>query len=277
MKLSDLTAIGRPVDPSYPTNRTIALIAGITAVGGSVIQLFLGAPWLQSALWGFTAGISVFLAWAIARELDPDRDLSAFVAAGLAIVGTGIWGLPNLGILLWLMLVVRVVNRTTGLSVKWSDSLAVLALGGWLAFQGNWAYAALTAVALWLDSRLPPANRPQVVFAGLGVVLTLVVLAWGEAAPAAGVSFAAGALAVGLAAVFLPVGIGSGRLVSVGDEDGEALVPIRVQAAQALALSVGIETALWGGAAGLSALTPFWAAVVGTAAYRWLRAFTASR
>ncbi|UFP96238.1 hypothetical protein [Gloeobacter morelensis] len=277
MKLSDLTAIGRPVDLSYPTNRAIALLAAVTTFGGSVFQLFMGAPWLQSGLWGLTAGIAVFLAWAIARELDPDKDLAAFVAAGLAMVGVALWGLPNLAVLFWLLLVVRVVNRSTGLSVQWSDSLAVLALGSWLAFQGNWAYAALTAVALWLDSQLMPANRGQVAFAAVGAALTLLALVFGEAAPNAGISLAAGAVAMGLAAVFLPVLVGSSRLVSVGDEDGETLVPIRVQAAQALALAAGIEIALWSGVAGLTAVAPFWAAVLGTAAYRWLHAFASGR
>ncbi|MBW4696891.1 MAG: hypothetical protein KME03_03110 [Aphanocapsa lilacina HA4352-LM1] len=277
MKLSDLTAIGRSVDLSYPTNRAIAVLAGLTAAALSVLQLCLGTPWLQSALWGLTAGISVFLAWAIARELDPDQDLSAFVAAGLAIVGIGIWGLPDLGMLFWLLLLVRMVNRTTGLSAKWSDSLAVLALGGWLAFQGNWAFAALTAVALWLDSQLRPTNRPQLVFAGLGAALTAIALVFAGVTPDGGVSFAAGALAVGLSAAFLPVLVGSSRMVSVGDEDGEALVPMRVQAAQAVVLAAGIEAALWSGAVGLVALVPFWAAVLGTAAYRWLRTFASAR
>jgi hypothetical protein len=82
----------------------------------------------------------VFLAWVLCRELDPDHDLSAFVAVGLALGGLFLWGLTRLVVLLWLILILRVVNRTMGLPAGILDSLAVLGLGIWLSFGGNWGY-----------------------------------------------------------------------------------------------------------------------------------------
>jgi hypothetical protein len=51
---------------------------------------------------------------------------------------------------------------------------------------------------------------------------------------------------------------------SVGDETGELLIPIRVQAAQALALLTGVQAAVLGGRTAVTALSPLWAATLGS-------------
>lgn len=269
MKLTTFTSIGRPIDPSYPTNRAIGLLAIAVILAGTVFQVLRGVPIVQSGIWGLGAGIAVFLAWAICRELDPDNDLSAFVATGFAIVGLIFGGLPNLGILFWLLLVVRVVNRTTGLPATLIDSLAVVGFGGWLSFREYWAFGIFTAIALFLDYQLPPANRQQNLFAGISAVIAAVAFfAGGQTAGEW--SLSAGAIATGFSLLFLPVFLGSRRVTTVADESGETLNPVRVQAGQALALSTGIATALWSGEAGLIALLSLWAAVLGAGLYRLL-------
>ncbi|MGD2206109.1 MAG: hypothetical protein PVH17_04955, partial [Anaerolineae bacterium] len=62
----------------------------------------------------------------------------------------------------------------------------------------------------------------------------------------------------------------SQKLDSVGDETGEPLDPQRVRAAQVLALLTTLLAAWWDGAAGVVALLPVWAAMLGTALYRLL-------
>lgn len=98
------TSINRPIDPKYPTNRAIALFALIVMIVGGIFQLLTGTGWLLGGFWGLGAGITVFFVWAICRELDPDHDLSAFVAASLALLGLFFWELPGLLELLWLPL-----------------------------------------------------------------------------------------------------------------------------------------------------------------------------
>lgn len=208
--------------------------------------------------------MAVFFAWALCRELDPDHDLSAFVATGLALVGLFFWDLPNLGALLWVLLVVRIVNRTAGLPATALDSLAVLGLGGWLSAQGNWGYGVITTTALFLDSQLVPRNRRQILFAGLGIAITVVAAAmrraiWGEG----GVSPLAGLIGLGISVAFVPVVVGAGQVESVGDETGEVLRPVRVQMGQGLALLAGVEVAFWGGELGLVSMMPLWAAALG--------------
>ena len=83
----------RPVDWNYPTNRLIILLTLGVLVLGTLYQLILGGLGFVSALgWGASTGLAVFVCWALTRELDPDDEYAAFVAAGLYLAGVLIWG-----------------------------------------------------------------------------------------------------------------------------------------------------------------------------------------
>ena len=94
-----LTTVGRAIDLSYPTNRAIAIVTGVVMVGGTLSQLLSEGGWGQSLVSGANAGLSVFLTWALCRELDPDHAVSAFVAVGLALIGLLGPAAPGRGIL----------------------------------------------------------------------------------------------------------------------------------------------------------------------------------
>jgi hypothetical protein len=240
-------------------------------VATTLLQLFAGKEFFEAWFWGVGAGVTVFLAWALCRELDPDHDMSAFVAAGLAVIGLFFFGLANLGRLFWLLLAVRVVNRTTGLPATIVDSLAVIGLSGWLVYNGNWGFGVLTVMAFLLDSQLAPPHRQQVIFAGLSALSTIaIIILKGPLWPEAGFSWGAGLVAIGLSAIFIPVILWSSTLKGMEDESGEGLKPMRVQASQVLALMAGIEIALWNGAPGLRSMMPLWATVIGAAIYGFL-------
>jgi hypothetical protein len=270
MKVSKITSIGRPVDFSYPTNRAIGIFSAVVLVITTLLQLFAGKDLFTAWFWGVGAGLSVFLAWALCRELDPDHDNSAFAAAGLAFIALFFVELPNIGLgkLFWLLLAVRVVNRTTGLPATIVDSLAVVGLSGWLVYNGNWGFGLLTAIAFLLDSQLAPPHKQQLIFAGLSALSTVaIVVLQGPLLPAGGFSWGAGAIELGLSAVFIPVILGSSTLKSMEDESGEGMKPARIQAGQVLALMAGVEIALWSGTLGFKSVMPLWATVIGAAVY----------
>ncbi|MGD8969512.1 MAG: hypothetical protein PVI07_18560 [Anaerolineae bacterium] len=270
MNVSDIISLHRPLDFDYVTNRAIAIVTIVVMAGGAVFQFLSGGGWGESTLWGARAGLSVFLTWALCRELDPDHAFSAFVAAGLALAGLFFWGPPRLGVILWLIAVMRVVNRTTGAPAGLLDSLGVLGLGSWLSLRVNWGYGVITALAFLLDSQLPQRARRQLVPAFLGVIATGIAaivgrkLAW-EGPP----SVVGGLIGLALSALFLPVVLSARHLTSVGDRSQQRLEPNRVQAAQILALLTGVETAILGGMDAIGALVPLWAAVLG-ASITWL-------
>jgi hypothetical protein len=176
MKLSDFTSLGRiPIDPRYPTNLAIGALSLVVTIAGTLWRLLSGLALLESALWGIGAGLVVFLTWALGREIDPDHDLSAFVGAGLVLIALLFLDIPALLVVLWLLTVLRIVNRTVGLPAKPLDSLAVFGLGAWLTWQGYWMAGLITAAAFLLDGLLSPPLRYHLFASGLTLVITVIL------------------------------------------------------------------------------------------------------
>jgi hypothetical protein len=267
----NFSSIPRSLELKNPTNLGILLLTGAMFAGGLVVRLLAGDGWLASAWWGVLASLTIFLAWALARELDPDHAYAAFAGVGLSVIGVLLWGPGDLLFGYGLMLLLRVVNRITGVPGTLLDSLGVIGLGALLVLLGNWGLGLLAALALVLDGWLPGGSRRQVLLAGISALVTLGIAAWrGAWLPAAGPDWTGAAAALGLALVFTPVVLGSREIRSLGDATQTPLAPRRVQAGQLLALLAGLELALWRGTPGLLGALPLWAAVVGlTLAWAW--------
>jgi hypothetical protein len=268
MKLYDVTALGRPIDPAYPTNRAIVVLTLVVVAVATLVQVVGGARFLAGAGWGIGAGLAVFLTWALARELDPEHDLAAFVGTGLMVVGLFFVDLPSLWVLFWLLLAVRILNRSTGLPARPLDTLAVLGLGGWLTWQGDWIAGLMTAVVFLLDGLLSRPLRYHLVAAGLAFLTTIVVAVFrGDLVMEAGLETPM-VLVVGVGTTLFLFVIATSRTVkAAGDATGEPLDPKRVQAAQGIALLTGLLVAGWSGASGVVAVLPLWAAGAGAALY----------
>ena len=269
MKLSDFTSLGRiPIDPRYPTNLAIAALALAVTIAGTLWRLLSGLALLDSALWGIGAGLVVFLTWALGREIDPDHDLSAFVGAGLVPIALLLVDTPSLLTMLWLLLVLRIVNRTVGLPAKPLDSLAVLGLGAWLTWQGIWIAGLITAVAFLLDGLLSPPLRIHLFASGLALASTVILSIFqGNMAMESGPTVPIVISSVVMTSLFLVVIATTREPKAVGDATGEPLNPRRVQAAQILALLTALVFAWWAGASGMVALLPLWAAMLGVGLY----------
>jgi hypothetical protein len=270
MKLTDITALGRtPIALSYRTNRAIAALTTVVAIAGAILHLLKGTAPLESVLWGIGAGLAVFLTWALGRELDPDHDLSAFVGAGLVLIVLLLVGATSLLLILWLLLVLRLVNRTTGLPAKPLDSLGVLGLGAWLTWQGYWMMGLVTSVAFLLDGLLSPPLRRQLPVSSLALLATVILSIFhGGMAMESGPTMLVVVFSIVVAGLFLPVIAITREVEAVGDATGEVLNPRRVQAAQVVALLTAILFAWWAGASGLITLLPLWAAMIGVGLYR---------
>ena len=82
------TSIGRPLDPSYPTNRAVLrLLPAAAFVAAAIHALRHGIE--PGLLWAAVGGaLAAFGGWALARELVPDHQAPAFAAMALAF---GAW------------------------------------------------------------------------------------------------------------------------------------------------------------------------------------------
>ena len=268
MRWTDLTAVGRPVDPRYPTNLGIAVLAVLVTVGAAAWQWLAGAALLDGALWGIGVGLAIFLVWALARELDPDHDLSAFVAVALAIVALPTLGLPQLLPLFWTLLAMRIVDRTVGLPARPLDSLAVLGLGLWLTWQTGWIYGLVTAAALFLDGWLAPRLRRHLALAAIALVATVLLALLGGTAPHGDWDSTLLQWLFALTATLFSIAVVTLEPAKVlCDATGEPVRPARVRVAQGLALVTALLVAGLAGQEGLVALWPLWVAMLGVALY----------
>lgn len=260
------SSIGRPVDRRYPTNRAIASLSLVAAILGFAIRRFAGVPSPEAFVGGVTLAIAFFLAWAIARELDPDHDLSAFVAAALSVIPHTTLGRPDLAALLLVLLSLRIVNRTVGPAAKPLDTVIVLALVGVAVWRGHLALAGAAAAAFALDAILIPSHRIHV--AAAGASLAMLGVGFGRFQPAeASTLTAATWLALAATLPFLILIRASGEPRALTDSGGLPLSGARVRAGQWLGLAALVASLLLEGQAGLVALSPLWAALVGTGAY----------
>ena len=260
------SSIGRPVDRRYPTNRAIASLSLLVAVLGFALRRLTGTPSPESLVAGFVMAIGFFLAWAIARELDPDHDASAFVVAGLSLVPQTIFGGPDLAGVLLVLLLLRILNRTVGPAARPLDTIGILALVGVAAWRGQPVLALAAAGAFALDALLDPKHRIHLAAAGASIGLLGVGLSRFPAEAVPPLTLVTGvALAVMLP--FLGLIRASGTPRTVTDTGGDPLRGSRVRAAQWLGLAAMVGSIVVGGQAGLVSLSPLWAALVGTGVY----------
>lgn len=227
----------RSLDPGYPTNVAIVL-------------------WVAAAWWlaGSAAGLAIFFAWAIARELDPDRPLAALLAALLA----SLWGGYSGGLFL-LLLGMRFVSRTPGLPARWLDSVLLLGLA-WTRPNAAW----IAAGAFFLDAVLERPLRRHLAFGAVALVSMAHSTGFSEAGPSPQLSW--GLL---LCLSFLSVCL-SGVPDSLGDEGGQRLDPARLLSAQLLALLCALLSVWCWQATGVYAWWSLWSGLFAVVFWRGL-------
>lgn len=124
-----LTQLARPLDIRLGSNRFALLISFAAA---------LLATFAHSPLAGLLYGLTVFLAWAFGRELDPDTTVVANLSALLTFVALFVVSPPSLLTLLYALLLIRVITRTAGDCPTSLDGAAILALAVWFGFNTHW-------------------------------------------------------------------------------------------------------------------------------------------
>lgn len=244
------------------TLRHNQLLLGL-ALTGMIAGLVMGeGDWQAIFLNGAVVGLVVFIAGALAKELDPDHSLAALLSAAAALFLSVLIPSPLPVALFWLLGCSRFLNRTTGLKPKLTDLLALLAVTAWLCWQETPLFGILMGILLIMDSSLPDGQGVYRVLGVMGLLASgiwLVVSEWSAVEPAPVYILALLAIAVG----FIPVILGSYQVEAIGDATGDRLSSSRIQAGQVFALSAGLLSASLIGEWGITLLTGLWAALLG--------------
>jgi hypothetical protein len=267
MNAHRFTSIGRSVDPAYPTNRAVIWATLLVFLGSLGASLLAGRPLLPSVGAGLVRALAVFLGWALGRELDPDHDRSAFVGAALSLLAAYAMGRPGILLLVLVLVLLRIVNRTVGPAARPADSILILGLAAAALYRGAWVLGAVTALAFLLDGLLRPRHRAHQFLAAVAALVTGLYVGFSDVG-APGTSLSASETgAMTATALFLLAIHRSGRLDSVSDVGGELLDPTRVRAAQGLGLLVLWTAVVVNGPPALTQLGPLWGALAGAGLY----------
>lgn len=237
MDINKITTIGRPLDPEYLTNKLIAIIALLTFAVIVLASAINGETSYASLITGIRTGLLIFLLWAISRELDPDNEWSAFVTVFLALVVSIFSEIPSLLSFVWLIILLRTVNHSTGMPAGMMDSLLVAMLGIILAYNISCVYGILTATGFILDSRLKGPAKYHLVI-GIVLLVTSVLILIGKGVVVFTYPLENMLLFVFGTALFLPVIMGQTKLESVGDRTGKTLDTARFKLARIMTILI---------------------------------------
>jgi hypothetical protein len=253
------THLGRSLPLTHVTHRWLA---GLAAAMAALAWAFpegrspAGAA-VQSAM-------TVFLVWALVRELAPDHPVPALGLAAVAGAVSILTGATAPAALAGLMLASRIVVRTTGAAPLLTDIVAVgVFVGVFARTPMAWGAGLAVAAAVAVNTNLPvPAPARHVWLAGAVAVAVTVTAVFSDAL---GPSWSLPGwvtlllAAAALAATFLvPV-----EWPRTPDDRGKQLFAERVRAGRNLvAFALVLATAV-GGAAHAEATWPAWLALLG--------------
>lgn len=266
-----LSSIMRPVEPQYPTNRAVLILLPLIGLGLATTAYFVRdadpAGAISTGLGGLLAA---FLAWALGREVDPDRSEAAFVAMALTVAAIALGWDPALWVLTLALMATRVVVRTVGQAAKLTDLAIVTVLAGLAVFvDGYWAMGVIAGFAMAVDLLYDRKRTLNLVFAAFATGFSMFAVVerggeWGaltlqplgQIDP--GWSLAALILTT-LSAIFI---LTCPPVTSVCDANSEPLERRRVRGG-AMIVILFATAAMFEGQAGLLATLPIWAVLAG--------------
>ncbi len=119
--------LGRKIDMNYKTNKWITIISILVAsIGGIITKDFSS---------GLSIGMGTFLTWALAREVDPKHDLSAFICIAFSSINLFFFKEIKLLEVFYILLTLRLISGITGKKVTVIDILSIFGLALFLSIS----------------------------------------------------------------------------------------------------------------------------------------------
>lgn len=268
-KMQQMTALARPLDPSYFTNRLILVLTPLLGVLAGVVTLIQSNDITQAFFAGLYMGASVFFAWVITREIDPDHDYAAFLAVAIVTIVTFFFSptaIDWLG-LIGLMMASRVVNRIVGDPCSLGDTVIIIVLSALVVFFAlTPSFVLILAFALIFDGILEQPVRRHLMVGIVVFLAGIVGLAVVQPDFDIIIPDAPTFMWFGLGVVYA-VAIWQTRTIGCQTDKGGIVSVRRVQATMLLPLIAGalaLLTSPWT----LVALLPIWSAMLAVPLYR---------
>lgn len=234
--IGEYLGLGRAINfDNYPTRLaflfTIVSCVAETFYQGAVNGLSSSA----SMMFGANVGLSLLFSFFIANELDPDRKVGGLIGGILSAVGVHFLGEGNIIVLLWLLWMLRMFNRTAGDRHRMADDILIIGCAAWLGANEFWVYPVITGAAFVVEALITAGYFGSYFLAAIAFASTFFANVTREPANLSllyvymcGIAFM----------LFLPELRVASLCQAVGDKDGNPLYKTRLIYCQAIFIMI---------------------------------------
>ncbi|RLE16568.1 MAG: hypothetical protein DRJ28_01415 [Actinobacteria bacterium] len=257
---TSFTGIGRSLQPDLPSHRIAVAGMALSAAGYAAFAVATEREPADALI----AGIVVFIAWAVGRELDPDRPNVAAWSMPIAFAAS-VFDLPSALASAVTLIGIRLIAGTIGAAVTRIDVVAFALLGFAAGSTPELWIVALT-MSIWLWTA-PEVGRLKYValvslIAGVGVAVYV-------SEPQDVVITQEAYVLAAVAGVVMMLAMRPRSVISPTDARTGPIHEGRVDLARKAAGAFVMWAAVMGGVAGFWMVSPVLAGLVATAFAKW--------
>lgn len=256
--------LGRPVEFGQRINKMAMMCTLAICVVLTLVKCAEGMDSTSAVTFAFGSALGFLLSYMIAQELDPDRQLGGIIGGFLTVVGYYFFGEGNILVMLWLLFVLRMLNRSSGDRHRILDNVIMIASAIWLGKLGFWVYPLLTGAAYVLESQIQSGYFRSLYLAGISLAGLLIA----EYSKQSNDLSSSIILVMGLAFVFyLPELRLAVYTQAKGDKNNKRLLAKRLQAMMGFFLMILFSVTLLHGDAAAKQVLPGAMAAIGCGMY----------
>ncbi len=164
-RINRYTSIGRPLNLAQPAHKAVLILILGAALLGAVSAWRDGLAAVPVLRQAFSFLLIAYGSWALARELDPDDPVAAFLSLAAGIIAALTVDSPGILIVFTTLGLVRMVNRSSGLVARKSDSFLLMLLAIVVMYASDSPfYGLVAAMAFIVDGSFREPLRHQWVF-----------------------------------------------------------------------------------------------------------------
>ena len=225
--ISEYLGLGRPIDFDKKPVRIAMMCAVAISVVVTLWKCSTGMDSGAAVVSALGYALSFLFSYMLALELDPDRQLGGFIGGGLTLVATYFMGEGNILVMLWLLFILRMLNRSSGDRHRIGDNVIIIASAVWLGKEGFWVYPLLTGAAYILESQIKGGYFRSLYLAGISLAGLIIAEFSKESVVLTMDMIVLNCFAIIL---FLPEIRIAEYTQAKGDKNGKRLIPKRLQA-----------------------------------------------
>ena len=225
--ISKYLGLGRPIDFGEKVNKVAMLTTIFICVAVTLWKTSSGMDSGEAVMFSMTSGLGFLLSYIIALELDPDRQLGGLIGGALTVLGYYFFGAGNIAVMLWLLFILRMLNRSSGDRHRIGDNVIIIASAVWLGKEGFWVYPLLTGAAYILESQIKGGYFRSLYLAGISLAGLIIAEFSKESVVLTMDMIVLNCFAIIL---FLPEIRIAEYTQAKGDKNGKRLIPKRLQA-----------------------------------------------